>query len=74
MAFTNWTTLRDAMRDDLANGSWRTKSYTIGGKVHVLHSLAEMQNFLDYVENKAAEASATTSSRVNYARFRDITG
>lgn len=58
-AFTSWTDLAKAMRDDLASGNFRTvKSYTLGGLINQTVSyrdLAEFLALLAFVERRASE-------------------
>ena len=70
MAFTTWTVLRTAILDSLADGSWKTQSYQALGRSIRFTSLAEVMEFLDYVDKKIAEASLTGGSR-NFASFRE---
>jgi hypothetical protein len=57
-AFTTWTALAAAMRDDLASGNFRTvSSYTMGGAVSqtlAYRTVEEFLKLLAYVERQAA--------------------
>ncbi len=58
-AFTSWTDLAAAMRDDLASGNFRTvKSYTLGGLINQTVSYRDLTEFLAllaFVERRASE-------------------
>jgi len=67
MAFTTWQTLYNAMLDDLAEGSWKTKSYQIVDRTHTYRDFADFKAMLEYVRSQAAMESGTVSGRT-YAR------
>ena len=48
----------ERMRNDLASGSWRVKSYDIDGMQREFFSPADFMQMLDYVERKAADEAA----------------
>ena len=54
MAFTSFRDTLERMRNDLASGNWRVKSYDIDGMQREFFSPAEFMQMLDYVERKAA--------------------
>jgi hypothetical protein len=67
MAFTTWTALRTSMLDDLASGSWKTKSYSIGDMTRTFRDFEDFKAMLDYVETRAAAESSTYVGRT-YAK------
>ncbi len=67
MAFTTWTDLLTAMRDDLASGRWRRKSYTIGDARVEYTSIQEFLDGLRWVESRAAIESGGFRART-YAK------
>ena len=58
MAFTSFRDTLERMRNDLASGNWRVKSYDIDGMQREFFSPAEFMQMLDYVERKAADEAA----------------
>ena len=58
MAFTSFRDTLERMRNDLASGNWRVKSYDIDGKQREYFSPAEFMQMLDDVERKAADEAA----------------
>lgn len=58
MAFTSFRDTLERMRNDLASGNWRVKSYDIDGMQREIFSPAEFMQMLDYVERKAADEAA----------------
>ena len=58
MAFTSFRDTLERMRNDLASGNWRVKSYDIDGMQREFFSPAEFMQMLDYVEHKAADEAA----------------
>lgn len=67
MAFTTWTALRDAMRDDLATGAWRIKTYEVGDSRTEYTGLQEFLAALDYVDVRATAETKPFYGRT-YAR------
>lgn len=67
MAFTTWSALKTLMLNDLASGSWKTKSYTIGDMTRTFRDFADFKQVLDYVENKALAETSTSVGRT-YAK------
>ena len=57
MAFTSFRDTLERMRNDLASGNWRVKSYDIDGMQREFFS-PEFMQMLDYVERKAADEAA----------------
>ena len=49
MAFTSFRDTLERMRNDLASGNWRVKSYDIDGMQREFFSPAEFMQMLDYV-------------------------
>lgn len=70
MAFTTWTALRTTVRDSLADGSWKYRSYDALGRAVRFSSLKEVMEFLDYVDKKIAEVTLAGGSR-NFVSFRE---
>ena len=62
MAFTSFRDTLERMRNDLASGNWRVKSYDIDGMQREFFSPAEFMQMLDYVERKAADEAAVRAS------------
>ena len=58
MAFTSFRDTLERMRNDLASGNWRVKSYDIDGMQREFFSPAEFMQMLDYEERKAADEAA----------------
>ena len=58
MAFASFRDTLERMRNDLASGNWRVKSYDIDGMQREFFSPAEFMQMLDYVERKAADEAA----------------
>ena len=50
MAFTSFRDTLERMRNDLASGNWRVKSYDNDGMQREFFSPAEFMQMLDYVE------------------------
>lgn len=67
MAFTTWTELYNTMLDDLASGSWKTKSYTVADRTHTFRDFSEFKEILSWVQSKAAAESGTAAGRT-YAK------
>ena len=65
MAFSTWSKLAAKMRDDLASGNWRTKSYDIDGIQKEFFEPREFLRMLEYVENRAAAEDSSYSTRVS---------
>lgn len=63
MPFSTWSDLARKMRDDLASGGWRTKSYDIDGMRKEFFSPQEFLQMLEFVERRAAEESAPFLAR-----------
>lgn len=63
MAFTSWADLERQMLDDLASGSWRRKSYSLGDLSVSYVSFGEFKEALEYVRNRAALERGTASPR-----------
>lgn len=61
MAFTTWSVLAKKMRDDLASGNWRTKSYDFDGMKKEFVSPEEFYQMLLKIENRASEEEAEAS-------------
>jgi len=53
MAFTTWSALYTQMLDDMTSGSWRTASYSIGGRTRTYKTFAEFKEALEYVKGMA---------------------
>lgn len=64
-SFTSWTDLQRQMRNDLASGSWRTKSYDFDGMRKEFVSPEEFLKMLAYVDNQAADESSDYTLRTN---------
>ena len=58
MAFTSFRDTLERMRNDLASGNWRVKSYDIDGMQRDFFSPAEFLQMLYDVERKAADGNA----------------
>ena len=71
MAFTSWTALRNAVRDSLADGSWKYQSYNALGRSLRFTTLKEVLDFLDYCDKKIAEEAGLTGGSRNFASFRE---
>lgn len=65
MAFSTWSSLAAKMRNDLASGNWRTKSYDIDGMQKEFFEPREFLRMLEYVENRAAAEDSSFCSRVS---------
>ena len=63
MAFSNWSDLAAKMRDDLAKGQWRVKSYSIDGVQREFISPAEFLNVLGEIEARAKAEAAPYCGR-----------
>ena len=55
MPFSTWSQLLSKMRDDLATGNWRKKSYDIDGMKTEFFSPDEFLKMFLFVEKRAAE-------------------
>lgn len=58
MPFSTWSQLLSKMRDDLATGNWRKKSYDIDGMKTEFFSPEEFMKMFLFVEKRAAEESS----------------
>ena len=58
MAFTSFRDTLERMRNDLASGSWRVKSYDIDGMQREFFSPADFMQMIDEVEREAAGEAA----------------
>jgi hypothetical protein len=67
MAFTTWAALKTQMLNDLAAGSWRTKTYQNGDWKKEFNTFEDFRKALDYVTDQAA-VEAGTASRRTYAK------
>lgn len=65
MASFTWSEMAAKMRDDLAKGNWRTKSYDIDGMKKEFFSPDEFLKMLAYVENRAANENVGLSLRTS---------
>lgn len=63
MAFTTWSEVAARMRNDLASGGWRTKSYDLDGMRKEFFSPQEFLDMLNYVERRAAEEGDSYAAR-----------
>lgn len=63
MAFSTWSDLARRMRDDLAAGNWRMKSYDMDGMRREFVSPQEFLQMLDYAERRAAEEQTPFAAR-----------
>lgn len=63
MAFTTWAAFLENMKDDLADGSWKLKSYSVGGDTFEYRDLAEFMKLFRDVERRAANEAGTTVGR-----------
>ena len=61
MAFTTWSDLAAKMRNDLASGNWRTKSYDFDGMKKEFVSPEEFYQMLVKIEDRAAAEQADAS-------------
>jgi len=64
-SFTSWSDLARRMRNDLATGDWRTKSYDMDGIHKEFFSPEEFLKMLTHVENRAAGESGDYPLRTN---------
>ncbi len=55
MAFVSYTQLAREVRNDLASGAWRTKSYYVGDTRHEYVDLDQITTFVEWLERKAQE-------------------
>ena len=67
MAFTTWSDLAVKLRNDLATGNWRRKSYDVDGIRTEFVSPQEFMALLTDVERRAAEESSDYCSRTQAA-------
>lgn len=65
MAFSTWADMAAKMRDDLAKGQWRVKSYTIDGVQREFISPAEFLKVLEDVEARARAEFAPYRGRMS---------
>lgn len=69
-SFTTWSALATAIKDDVASGAWRTRSYsTPTGQSVTYVTLKEMMDFLARVEALAAVEDGATSGVLTVADF-----
>ena len=61
--FTTWTVLYNQMRDDLNNGLWRYKEYSVDGNRTVYTDLKDFMSFFAIVENRALNEQGTFTGR-----------
>ena len=64
LAVATWSSLAAKMRNDLASGNWRTKSYDIDGMQKEFFEPREFLRMLEYVENRAAIENSDNCTRV----------
>ena len=69
MAFTSFRDTLERMRNDLASGNWRVKSYDIDGMQREFFSPAEFMQMLDYVERKAADEACNQALNATAAQM-----
>lgn len=69
MAFTTWAALKTKIENDMDSGAWRVQSYsTESGGSTTYHSLAEMQDYYEYVCKKAEKEASSFASRRTQAK------
>ena len=71
MAFTDWNTLYGQLKDDLASGSWKRKSYRLSDREVTYRDIDEFLEFFRFVEERAKKETTTYSTRV-YAATRSL--
>lgn len=70
--FSNYTALLAAYRNDLADGTFLTKSYTFDGQTRVFRSMREITQAINWLEGRADEEGASRGrKRVTVANFRE---
>ena len=64
-SFTSWSELARNMRNDLASGSWRTKSYDFDGMRREFFAPEEFLKMMAYVESRATDEAEGYTLRTN---------
>lgn len=65
--FTTWAALEAEIKNDLATGSWRMKSYTVDGQSTTFRDVDEILKFYSFVSSQAAQDARAFSGRT-YAK------
>lgn len=65
MPFSTWSDLLAKMRNDLATGNWRKKSYDIDGMKTEFFSPEEFLKMYAFVEKRAVEESSDYCASVS---------
>ena len=67
MAFTNWSTLKQQILDDLDSGLVLTKQYAVEGSMRTFRRLSEVMDFLAWLDQQiAAESGGCRSGVVRF--------
>jgi len=60
MAFTTWSDLLAQLKNDLASGSWITRSYSVDGVTREFRNASEFMALLQDVERRASMENLST--------------
>lgn len=66
MAFTTWSALKTTILNDLADGSARTRRYSVGERQVEFHSLKEIMDFLAYCDVMILGESGVRTNLVTF--------
>ncbi len=67
MAFIDWSSLKTAILNDIADGSILTKAYSIGNRSRTFRDLSDVMEFLRFID---MQIGAVSGGKTAYASFK----
>ena len=68
MPFTTWSALKTTILNDIADNSFRTKSYSINGRSHAFQDMREVREFLQLCDQMTMAGTGVRENLVTFKR------